>query len=142
MESVESGVRKLVRLYSQVLEEESRSVELLLAGQLDAVQASQARSEQYLAMIRASLSELRSRPGSLAAGPAEGQSTRDALRELREMLAEIRELVWRNRRFLQNSLRYTDRMLEAMFGGNSSYDGAAVVHRSEAATSPVRGIRA
>lgn len=142
MEAFEQHLRNLVRLFGEVLESESRTVERYLAGEMDEVEWSRAQSERNLSEIQARLQELKSLAEQpVPAGP-DGQAAREALRQLREIVAEMQELARRNRRFIQNSLGYTDRMLAAMFGGNPSYDGSAVMHRAEGGATSARGIRA
>jgi hypothetical protein len=142
-ETLAETIQALVRLYQGLLDEETHCVELYLAGDLDGVEASRTRSERHVAEIRNWLAGLGTLPQ--AGGPLErsGRTVlREAVQELRRTVAELQTLLKRNRRFVQNSLGYTDRMLEAMFGGSSSYDGAAMLHRAENHAAPVRGVRA
>ncbi len=142
-ETVAEVIRSLIRHYRALLEEQARCVDCFLAGDLEGVEASRARSEDHMEEVRNCLAGLGTLPQD--GGPLERSgrpALREAVQELRRTVAELQSLLQRNRRFLQNSLGYTDRMLEAMFGGGSSYDGAAVLHRSEGATASVRGVRA
>lgn len=142
-ETLAETIQALVRLYRALLDEESRCVELYLAGDLDAVEESRSRSERHVAEIRNWMAGLGTPPQD--GGPLErsGRTVlREAVQELRRTVAELQSLLKRNRRFVQNSLGYTDRMLEAVFGTSSSYDGAAIVHRGENHAAPVRGVRA
>lgn len=142
-ETLAETIQSLVRLYRALLDEQTRCVEFYLAGNLEAVEESRTRSECHMQEIRTWLAGLGTLPQ--AGGPLErsGRTVlREAVQELRRTVAELQSLLKRNRRFVQNALGYTDRMLEAMLGGSSSYDGAAILHRGENHAAPVRGVRA
>jgi uncharacterized membrane protein len=132
--AVIENLKQLGRLYGALLEEEKRRLDAYLGGDLVQVEDSRIRAEYGVDEVRRVHAELNGEfqdtslqqiAGELS--PEDRQALEQGLSDLDQSMRELRAAIRRNRRYLQNSLAYTQAVTQSIFAAHPSYDGEGIV---------------
>lgn len=124
----------LGQLYGSLLDEEKRRLECYLDGDLEQVDMGHLRETHGIEEIRKIHSAL-SCEFSEAALPqvfeglpeSEREDLERRLADLDGVMSELKAAARRNRRYIQNSLAYSQALAQTMFEGAPSYGGDGIV---------------
>lgn len=127
-------LKQLSRLYGTLLDEENRRLSLYLAGDLEEVEAGHIREEYSVdevrrihSMLQSEFSEDSLEGISRELSEAECREVETSLADLDRSMQELKIAIRRNRRYVQNSLAYSQAVVQRMFAEHSSYDGDGFV---------------
>jgi hypothetical protein len=127
-------LKRLGQLYGALLEEENRRLSAYLDGDLERVDAGRIHEEHNIGEVRRIHAALRDEFSAVPLEEVTGElpeadrlDLERGLSVLDEAMAELRAAIRRNRRYIQNSLAYSQAVLQSMFAEHPRYDGDGFV---------------
>ena len=127
-------LRRLGQLYGALLDEENRRLNSYLDGDLERVDTGRIRQEHDIGEVRKIHAALRDQFSGTSLDEISGELSetersemRRCLGELDKAMLELKTVIRRNRRYIQNSLSYSQALMQRMFSEHPRYDGDGFV---------------